>query len=149
MRYDGRLSILTLLAVLALSAGSAYGFGALTGACETDCRKCHQLTRKEAVDLIKKVNPDVDVIDVKDAPVRGLWEVVVEAKEKKGIAYVDFSKKHLITGSILEVDTKENLTGKRLYEVSKVDVSSIPLDDALVMGKRDAKYKVVVFDDPD
>jgi protein-disulfide isomerase len=30
-----------------------------------------------------------------------------------------------------------------------VDVSKIPLDDAVVMGEKNAKYKIVVFSDPD
>jgi thiol:disulfide interchange protein DsbC len=34
-------------------------------------------------------------------------------------------------------------------ELNKVDVSKIPLEDAIVVGKPDAKHKVIVFDDPE
>jgi thiol:disulfide interchange protein DsbC len=95
------------------------------------------------------MNPSIEVLGVAMGPVEGLWEVVIEARGKKGIAYVDFSKEHVITGSVLKVSTKENLTSLRLYALSKIDLSTIPLDEAIVMGRADAKYKAVVFDDPD
>jgi thiol:disulfide interchange protein DsbC len=36
-----------------------------------------------------------------------------------------------------------------MIEINKVDFSSIPLDNALVIGNRKALHKVVVFSDPD
>ncbi|MDH3238471.1 MAG: DsbC family protein [Deltaproteobacteria bacterium] len=44
---------------------------------------------------------------------------------------------------------KENLTGLRYIDLNRVDVSAIPLADAIVIGRSDAKKRVVVFDDPD
>ncbi len=135
--------------VLFAPSGEAFGFGEIGGACERDCQKCHQMTLEEATAIVKQLNPEIDVLDVQLGPVGGLWEVIIKARGKRGIAYVDFSKQHIITGSIIKVKTKENLTGRKLYELSKVDISEIPLDEALVMGKPDAKYRVIVFDDPD
>ena len=43
----------------------------------------------------------------------------------------------------------ENLTGVRYTDLNRVDVSMIPLDDAIVYGNPRAKHKVIVFDDPD
>ena len=89
------------------------------------------------------------VLEVRPAQVKGLFEVAVESKGQKGILYVDSSKKYIISGSILDVKTKTNFTQERYSDINKVDVSKIPLDDALVMGDKDAKYRVIVFDDPD
>ena len=146
-----RLSIILIgmfIAVAGFFAEDAAGFSSRLGP-DGDCAKCHTLGIEEAATIIKAMNPAIEVLGVGMGPVEGLWEVVIRARGKKGIAYVDFSKKHIITGSILKVTTRENLTSLRLYDVSKVDLSVIPLDEALVLGKRDAKYKVVVFDDPD
>ena len=85
----------------------------------------------------------------KTIPVKGLWEVDIDAAGKKGPLYVDFSKKYLISGAVVSIKDKKNLTQERLTELNKVDVSKIPLDDALVMGDKDAKHRVIVFDDPD
>ncbi|MBS1114563.1 MAG: hypothetical protein H6Q94_292, partial [Nitrospirae bacterium] len=51
--------------------------------------------------------------------------------------------------NLFSLQTRTNLTQDRLQEINKIDVSQIPLNDALVMGENDAKYKVIVFDDPD
>jgi thiol:disulfide interchange protein DsbC len=65
------------------------------------------------------------------------------------VVYVDFSKKYLISGALVDIKTKANLTQERFNEINKTDVSLIPLDDALVMGDIDAKKRVIVFTDPD
>ena len=108
-----------------------------------------KLTKEDATNLLKEIIPDVKIIEIRPAQVKGLWEIAVEAKGQKGIVYVDFSKKHLILGSIIDLKTKTNLTQERSIELNKIDVSQIPLGDALVMGDKDAKYRVIVFDDPD
>lgn len=142
-----RLFLLVLF--LTGSASTAYGFGEKAGACEDDCTNCHSLSIEEASDIVKQLNPDVEVVDIKLGPVGGLWEVTVSSRGKKNLAYVDFAKKHLIAGSIIRIKTQENITEQRRYELSKVDVTAIPLEEALVMGSKDARYRVIVFDDPE
>jgi thiol:disulfide interchange protein DsbC len=145
-----RLIIISaLFFIVTLLPVSAFGFGENVGACEADCTKCHQITMEEATEIITEFNPEVKILDVRLGPVGGLWELVVTARGKKSLAYVDFSKKHLIVGSIINVDTKENITERKIYELSRIDVSAIPLEDALVMGDVAARYRVIVFDDPD
>ncbi len=107
------------------------------------------LIKEDATNLLKEIIPDVKIIEIRPAQVKGLWEIAVESKGQKGIVYIDSSKKYLVSGSIVDLKTKANLTQERSIELNKVDVSLIPLDDALVMGDKDAKYRVIVFDDPD
>jgi thiol:disulfide interchange protein DsbC len=114
-----------------------------------DCLKCHNVTNAEVLNLLKGSFPDIKVLDVRPAQVKGLIEVTVESQGQKGILYIDSSSKYLISGSILDVKTKANFTQQRYNEINKVDISQIPLDDALVMGDKDAKYRVIVLDDPD
>jgi thiol:disulfide interchange protein DsbC len=35
-----------------------------------------------------------------------------------------------------------------MLSMNRVDVSKIPLDGSIVLGKKDAKHRIVVFDDP-
>lgn len=135
--------------MLLFASGLAYGFGPEGGSCGGECISCHQLSKDEASGIVKSLNPQISVIEVGDGPVRGLWEVLIEANGKKGVAYIDYSKKNIITGSVINVATKENLTGKKLYDIGKIDPSQIPTKNAIVLGKADAKYRVIVLDDPD
>lgn len=107
------------------------------------------MTSAEALSSLKEIIPEVRVLEVNATPVQGLFEVVVETKGQKGIIYLDAQRKYLISGSIVDVATKENLTQERFSEVNKVNVSEIPLDDALVMGDKNAPKRVIVFTDPD
>ncbi len=114
-----------------------------------DCAKCHTLNNEEAATILKDAAPDVKILSVGQAPVKGLWEVFLMAGGRKAVIYVDYSKKHFFSGAIIDIKAKKNLTQDRFEELNKIDVSRIPLDDALIMGDKDAKYKVIVFSDPE
>ncbi len=114
-----------------------------------DCSKCHTLSNDEARDLLKEVIPGIRVINVKPSPAQGFWEIFLEAGGRKGLIYVDFAKKHFFTGALRSIGERRNLTEERFTELNKIDVSQIPLDNALVLGDRNAKIKVITFHDPD
>ncbi len=114
-----------------------------------DCSQCHVLSFDEATEMVKSVNSEIEVMEIKQSPVAGLWEITILARGKRGIAYIDFPKTHIITGSIIDVSSSLNLTNKRLYEISKVEFSDIPLEDALILGNPEARFKAIVFNDPD
>ena len=140
-----KLLFFVVMAFVLLSVSYSYGFSEKG----QDCSKCHTLTKEEAATLLKDIGQGAKVLEVLMSPIKGMWEVDIDAGGKKGLVYVDFSKKYLVSGSIISIKERTNLTQDRFTELTKVDVSQIPLDDALVMGEKDAKYKVVVFDDPD
>jgi thiol:disulfide interchange protein DsbC len=114
-----------------------------------DCSKCHTLSNDEARDLLKEAIPDVKIISVKLGPPKGFWEVYLEARGRKGLVYVDFDKNHFFGGPLFSIKERKNLTQERFAELNKVDVSQIPLNDALVMGDQKARIKVIFFSDPD
>ncbi len=114
-----------------------------------DCSKCHKLTTTEAAALLNELIPNLKVINIRVSPVKAMWELAIEANSKKGIVYVDFSKKHFVSGSIVSIKEKKNLTQERFEDLNRVDVSQIPLADAIIVGNKDAKHKVIVFTDPD
>ena len=114
-----------------------------------DCSKCHKLNNDEAKDLLKEMFPDIKVFSISPASSKALWEVYIESRGRKGLVYVDFSKKHLLMGSMISIKEKRNLTQERLTDLNRVDVSQIPLGDALVMGDEKARIRIVDFTDPD
>lgn len=114
-----------------------------------DCLKCHILSNEQAKKTLSEMIPDLKILNVQPSAVKGLWEIGIESGKKKGIIYLDYSGKHVISGNLFSIQTKTNLTQEKLQSLTKVDVSQVPLKDALVMGQKIAKYKVIVFDDPD
>ncbi|MGD0918854.1 MAG: disulfide isomerase DsbC N-terminal domain-containing protein [Thermodesulfobacteriota bacterium] len=139
------LLIVSLLVFCFLAPGFSYSF-------ETkgqDCAKCHTLGNDEARDLLKGIFPDVKIVDIRVSPAKAFWEIFSEAGGKKGLIYVDFSKKYLILGSMISIKERKNLSQERFAELNKIDVSQIPLDDALVMGDQKAKIRIIAFSDPD
>lgn len=113
-----------------------------------NCKSCHKLTVSEAQQLLSG-GPDMKVTDVIDSPLKGLWEVNFVSQGRKGLVYIDYTKKFIFAGNIFSSSSKQNLTQERLSYLNRVDPSKINLQDALVLGNRGAKYKVIVFDDPD
>jgi hypothetical protein len=134
-----------LLIFFLLPMSYSYGFEAKG----QDCSKCHTLNRDEAKELLKSVIPDAVILDIRLSPVKGVWEVDLESRRRKAIIYVDFSKKHFFSGALVSIEEKKSLTQERLIELNKVDVSQIPLENALVMGDEKARIRVIVFTDPD
>jgi len=112
-----------------------------------ECADCHSLTREEAGKLLEGTVDNV--LAVSASPVGGLWLLEVEKGGKRGPLYLDYSKDFLISGQILQLSSKANVTGSRTAALVRVDPSTIPLDGALVVGKSTAKEKVIVFSDPD
>jgi thiol:disulfide interchange protein DsbC len=116
-----------------------------------DCGKCHTLSKTEAESLLKEItnNLQFKIEAIEPAATKSFWEVVVDVGGKKGIVYVDYTKKYAILGRLIELKDRKDLTRDRLSEFNKVDVSKIPLRDAIVMGDKKAAKKVIVFSDPD
>lgn len=136
---------LVLLLMTLLFPLSVYGFSNMG----EDCTKCHSITKEEATTILKDIIPNAQIIEIKNSPFRGFWEVDMETGGKKGLLYMDFSKKFLFAGSIIDIKAKKNLSQERFTELNRIDVASIPLDDALILGSKEAKHKIIVFDDPD
>lgn len=115
----------------------------------TDCIRCHTLNAEQARAILGTAVPGLKVLHVKPAPLNGLWEVGIDSGGRKGILYFDFSLRKIFTGNIIDLQNQRNYTQESFNEINKVDRSQIPLDDALVLGDKNAKHKVIVFDDPD
>ncbi|TAL25263.1 MAG: hypothetical protein EPN94_05540, partial [Nitrospirae bacterium] len=146
-----RILLLFMLAISGqlLAINSAFA----SGACDADCTKCHTLSTNEVQAILAKVkNPEAKILKIQLSPARGLWEVAVENKGQRGLFYVDFSKKYLIPGPIIEVNAAVDKTKERVDELNKgrkIDRSRIPLKNALLLGDKKAAKKVIVFTDPD
>ena len=145
------LTIAGLLVILLFPVTKALAFSG-TG-CEGDCTKCHSLDNQEVKEIFQNMKiPQAEVLKIQISPIKGLWEVSIDNKGNRGLFYVDFSKKFLLPGPIIEIKTGTNKTTEqvaKLQPTKKVDFSKIPLQNALVMGDKKAPLKFVIFTDPD
>ncbi len=140
-----RILLFFALSSLIFPAQNLYAFASKG----QDCSKCHTLKKEEAASILKTFDQSIKVLSVNKSRAQYLWEVSYESKGKKGILYIDFPKKHLFVGTLIKVQGKENLTEDSLSKLKKVNVSQIPLKDALLVGSKSAKHKIIVFVDPE
>jgi len=130
--------LLVIVSVFCFS-GRSESFEAPTGD-EKKCGACHTLTKEEATDLLK-----TQVVEVREAPIKGLWAVEGVQEGRNFTVFVDFGKTSVV---LIERIIAADKIGAP-PEWKRVDLSRIPLDDAIVMGEAGAEKKVIVFDDPD
>ena len=110
------------------------------------------LSDKEMVPIFENINmPGAKVLSIRKSPVEGFWEVAVENNGKRFVIYVDSSKKYITPGPFIDYTARKDITRERVDELERdrrIDVSRLSLDEALVMGKKEAPIRVVVFTDP-
>ncbi|MFZ3207683.1 MAG: DsbC family protein [Geobacteraceae bacterium] len=138
-----------LLAYMLLAPLAAPAVAMSQQGCGGDCASCHSLSDKEAGDLLKNVGT---VKAVGMAPVRGLFELTLEKDGRHATAYIDYGKKHLITGPIFDIASGRVISPLPVNAEKKptnVDIAKIPLDNALIMGNPKGTKKLFVFTDPE
>lgn len=122
------------------------------GSVSGDCTSCHTLTPQEATRLLKKGGGTVK--SVKQAPSRGMFELLVEKNGKQGIVYIDYGKKHVMQGLLLSLDTFEPVAAHGIpaiqpQKVATINPVSIPDHYAFTMGNPEGAKRLYVFTDPD
>ena len=140
------MRFLAVLIGLLFCAHNAFAMSA-DGCGAGSCADCHSITREEAKQLLGDLVDRVNHVDFAEVP--GLWVAEVEKDRNKLPVYIDFSKKYLVSGNVIRLDDRENVTRQRSARMNRVDVSRIPLEDALLLGKPSARTKVIVFTDPE
>jgi len=130
-------------------AAPAFGFGKGVEGCTGDCMACHKLTKSEAVDLFKNIDPSLTVEDVASAPARGLYQITLKKDAALHLVYLDFSKNYLVNGPIIDIKSKRNLTQQGVEAATVIKPADIPLDNALVMGNPKGKKVLYLFSDPE
>lgn len=148
--YPGLPGILLAVAavVVLFTPSRALSFGGGGDGCGAGtCSECHSFEKAEAESILSGIVDKVHSVEFAIVP--GLWRVDAEAKGKRGVLYIDFSKSYAVSGRILRLSDWKDVTEVRPTEApKKADFSSIPLKDALLIGSREAPKKVLVFTDP-
>lgn len=95
---------------------------------------------------IENAYPKMSVESIVKTPYAGLYEVYMNGQ----IVYTDEKFSFLIAeGHLVDSKTKKDVTTDRLADLSKIDFSSLPLEQAIKVVKGNGSRKMAVFSDPD
>jgi thiol:disulfide interchange protein DsbC len=95
---------------------------------------------------VESAYPKMSVESIVKTPYAGLYEVYMNGQ----IVYTDEKFSFLIAeGHLVDSKTKKDVTTDRLADLSKIDFSSLPLDQAIKVVKGNGSRKMAVFSDPD
>ena len=83
--------------------------------------------------------------NVQATPVAGLYELQIGTQ----IFYLSADGKYLLTGNLLDMATKENLTDNRMKGIRLDAINKIPADQMISFKAKDEKYMITVFTDID
>ena len=86
--------------------------------------------------------PPVD--EMRPAPLAGL----IEVRAGEHLIYTDAKGDYIFDGSLIETQSKRNLTEERLEQINRIDFATLPIKDAVVWKNGNGRRKLVVFADP-
>lgn len=123
------------------------------GSIQKEKNVCLAIPEGDLKGILTKLNiPDAKILSIDASPVKGLCEVVVDNMGRMGIFYLGSDKKYLIFGSLVELSDmsdKTRETIKKIQDKKRIDITKIPVSEALLLGESSASRKVIVFTDPD
>jgi thiol:disulfide interchange protein DsbC len=89
--------------------------------------------------------PGAQISSVKPTPYSGLFEVYLDGQ----LVYADAKGQYVITGEVIDLKNRRNLTRARLDQLQAVKWETLPLNNALKTVKGNGSRKLVVFSDID
>ncbi|MFD2110338.1 DsbC family protein [Thiorhodococcus fuscus] len=92
---------------------------------------------------LKKVIPDIEITSIQASPIKGLYEVMAGSE----LMYVTADGRYYMSGHIVDLKTRKDLTEPRLAEARKRLIDSVGEDKMVIFGQPDAKHTVTVFTD--
>lgn len=85
------------------------------------------------------------VESVTKTPYGGLYEIVLKSGE---LVYTDEKAGFLIDGRIIDTKTRRDVTQARMTQLSAIDFSTLPLEQAIKQVRGSGKRVLVSFEDP-
>ena len=95
---------------------------------------------------LKQALPDLPTIKaVRAMPMQNLYEILLEGNE---IVYTDAQGQYLISGVLLDLKNKVDLTDKRTQETNILPFDQLQLQNSIVTKRGDGSRQLAVFADP-
>lgn len=94
---------------------------------------------------LKKNYPTLSAKVVGESPVDDIYEVQMAGS----LVYTDEDARYFFVGNLVDFQNKVNLTEQREQQLNKIDISKLPLANAIKNVKGKGERKLYVFSDPD
>lgn len=94
---------------------------------------------------LAKLHPDLAEGQVAASPVQGLYELVLGPQ----VLYVSEDAKYVISGNLIDLDTRQNLTESREDAARLSAIDAQGEENMVVYGPKDPKHTITVFTDID
>jgi thiol:disulfide interchange protein DsbC len=94
---------------------------------------------------LAKAAPGVVITSIKPSPIAGFREVVVDGR----VLYVSADGKYLVQGSLINLETRSNLTEASEAVIRRALLEAVPASRKISFAPANPKYRVTVFTDID
>ncbi len=99
----------------------------------------------EVLGTLKSRYPNTQFTEVKESGLPGIYEVYMG----RNIAYTDTGGRLFLFGHLYDMAAQRDLTAERMDALTRVDFSTLPLQDAIKTVRGNGQKIVAVFSDPD
>jgi thiol:disulfide interchange protein DsbC len=89
--------------------------------------------------------PGLEIVSVARSPYFGLFEVFAGDQ----IIYTDVRVSYVMVGTVIDPNTRINLTEERLQALKAINVADLPIDQAIKIVRGKGERKFIVFSDAD
>lgn len=105
------------------------------------------LANEESIKKVIGANyPKIKIQSISKTPIPGIYEIYIGGQ----IIYSDENAEHIFAQArLVDTKSKQDVTGYRLSELTKINFSTLPLEKAIKVVKGDGSRKLVVFSDVD
>lgn len=105
-----------------------------------------EMTEATAAQILQDIQGEVVSVELSEIP--GFYQVAMKMQGKVIPLYLDNSGTFLISGNIIDLKQRKNLTEEHFRQLNPVALDKIPLDDVLTLGAAEAPQQIIVFTDP-
>ncbi len=102
---------------------------------ENSCLSDTEISIKEVKKVLAPIIGNAKIISVTNAPVEGLYEIVVEVNGRKLPIYIDCSLRYLISGEIIDIKERKSLTREKVAKLNEQSLKEKIAQLEKVLGK--------------
>nr|WP_324625908.1 DsbC family protein [Acinetobacter sp. MD2(2019)] len=100
---------------------------------------------KTVAQNLKQNFPEIQVQSIQTTQIPNIYEVYMDGQ----IVYTNDEARYFFLGNLVDLKNKVNLTSEREQELTKIDVKTLPLQQAIKQVKGNGKRVMYLFSDPD
>ncbi|MHA3051005.1 DsbC family protein [Acinetobacter sp. ANC 4640] len=94
---------------------------------------------------LQKNYPDITPQSIQPTPIKDIYEVYMDGE----IVYTNDEARYFFIGNLVDLKNQVSLTEQRQQELTKIDVKTLPLNQAIKHVKGNGKRVLYIFSDPD